>query len=295
MFRVCHTFPVAQSTFSVASVNVNGIRAAFRKGMQQWLDQATPDVLLLQEIRAEEEIAQDLLGEEYATVVAPSRLKGRAGVAVAVRKNSTGVGIAEGALPRVGLLPEEVDVDTGRWIELDLVTARGRTLQAVSAYFHAGQVNHPKQDAKMRHLSLIDQKMRDMVGGEHIDPVALENPQMLLAGDFNIVRSQRDIKNWKGNYNRTSGVLDEEMAYLNRWVSHGWSDVVRDLAGEVPGPYSWWSWRGRAFDNDTGWRIDYHFVTPLLAESAVRYRVDRARSWDTRFSDHAPVVVEFEI
>ncbi len=257
--------------------------------MAEWLEQAQPDVLLLQEVRAEEKIAQDLLGDAFDTFVAPSQIKGRAGVAIAVGKDSSAVGVVAEVDPNIGLSVEEEDVDSGRWIEVDVETAGGQLVRLVSAYFHSGQARHPKQEAKMRHLDAIDRRMHALRQFEE------PRSEALVGGDFNVVRSEIDIKNWKGNYNKTSGVLDEEMAYLNRWVDEGWADVVRDLAGPGHGPYSWWSWRGRAFDNDTGWRIDYHYATRKLAQNAVSFRIDRARSWDTRFSDHAPVVVTFEV
>ena len=72
-------------------------------------------------------------------------------------------------------------------------------------------------------------------------------------------------------------------------------DVGRLFSGEVEGPYSWWSWRGKAFDNDTGWRIDYQLATPALADTAVAYAIDRADAYDKRWSDHAPVVVDYAI
>ena len=77
---------------------------------------------------------------------------------------------------------------------------------------------------------------------------------------------------------------------LNDWV-----DLGRRFAGEVPGPYTWWSQRGQAFDTDTGWRIDYQLATPELAALARSYEIDRASAWDTRWSDHAPVVVDYEL
>jgi exodeoxyribonuclease-3 len=115
-----------------------------------------------------------------------------------------------------------------------------------------------------------------------------------------------DIKNWKGNV-KNSGFLPEERAYLDKWLGHEddqdynsgsegrFVDVGRAFAGEVEGPYAWWSYRGRAFDNDTGWRIDYHLATPALASTVTRYWVDRASSYDTRWSDHAPVVADYDI
>lgn len=287
---LCNTVRVTESSLSIVSLNVNGIRAAYRKGMGGWLAETTPDVLLLQEVRAEESIAQDLLGEEYVSIVAPSQIKGRAGVAVAVRKDSAHVALDPKKTPTLGLQEVEEPVDSGRWLEVDLQMSTGESIRVVSAYFHAGDAKNPlKQGAKMAHLERIDQRMGELHAASH------DGPHALVAGDFNIVRGAYDVKNWKGNHNKTSGVLDEEIDYLNRWVERGWADVVRDLAGDVQGPYSWWSMRGRAFDNDTGWRIDYHFATPTLGALARSFRVDKAPSWDTRFSDHAPVLIEVQV
>ncbi len=245
----------------------------------EWLQQASPDVLLLQEVRAPEEITTKLLGDEWEVHSHPCLIKGRAGVAIAIRRSGSVQAVSE---PRPGLDPEEEDVDTGRWIELDVDGPTRATL--VSAYFHSGQVGTEKQEAKMRHLPRIGRRMEELLRSEQ--PV-------LVAGDFNVVRSSLDIKNWKGNYNKTSGVLDEEMDYLNGWVESGWVDVVRELAGPVQGPYSWWSWRGKAFDNDAGWRIDYQFANAALAEGMVQYEIPRASSWDRRISDHAAVTVHY--
>ena len=115
------------------------------------------------------------------------------------------------------------------------------------------------------------------------------------AGDFNIVRSRLDIKNWTPNHNKRAGVLDEEIAFLDTWVAQGWRDVTRELVGDVQGPYTWWSWRGKAFDNDAGWRIDHQFVTPQLAGDARSVRIGRADSYDARFSDHAPLSVDYAL
>ncbi len=275
---------------AVTSLNVNGIRAAYRRGLEQWLEEVAPDVLLLQEVRAEVDVAQKLLGPNWSSVVVPSQVKGRSGVAVAVRNNSSAVSFAEGDSVQTVLDEEETPEDTGRWVEVHLDTAGGKPLRVVSAYFHSGQKDDPKQDAKMDHLGRIDARMTQLLGeGEE------QGIHTLVAGDFNVVRSEADIKNWKGNHNRSSGVLDEEMVFLNRWVSQGWVDTVRELAGAGPGPYSWWSWRGKAFDNDTGWRIDYHYATPGLGGVARDYKIGRAPSWDTRISDHAPVTVWYSL
>ena len=91
-------------------------------------------------------------------------------------------------------------------------------------------------------------------------------------------------------------MLDEEIAYLDRWFGQmGLADVQRRLDPDSQGPYTWWSQRGKAFDNNTGWRIDYHLASPSLAEKADAYRIDRAPSYDARFSDHAPLIVDYTL
>lgn len=279
----------------IATVNVNGIRAAFRKGMDTWLEQANPDVVLAQEVRASEEITQELFGDEWQVVVNASQLKGRAGVAVAVRKSS----LWHLEDSKADTVPVAVPQDGGRWLEALLVkeneTGGGEDarLRVISAYFHSGEVGSEKQDHKMAHLERIEERLEQLMS----PAASSENtkPLVLVAGDFNVVHTELDIKNWKPNHNKRAGVLDEEIAFLDRWREQGWVDVVRTLAGQVQGPYSWWSWRGKAFDNDAGWRIDYHLATPRLAEAARSQQVDRAAAYDQRFSDHAPVVVTYEI
>ena len=279
----------------IATVNVNGIRAAFRKGMDTWLEQANPDVVLAQEVRASEEITQELFGDEWQVAVNASQLKGRAGVAVAVRKSSPWH--LEDS--KADTVPVEVPQDGGRWLEALLVkeneTGGGEDarLRVISAYFHSGEVGSEKQDHKMAHLERIGHRLEQLMCAD----ASSDNtePLVLVAGDFNVVHTELDIKNWKPNHNKRAGVLDEEIAFLDRWREQGWVDVVRNLAGEVQGPYSWWSWRGKAFDNDAGWRIDYQLATPALAALARTQQVDRAEAYDQRFSDHAPVVVSYDL
>lgn len=264
----------------IATVNVNGIRAAMRKGMIEWIAAASPDVLLLQETRADEEIVRDLLPDWHVAVV-PCRIKGRAGVAIATREEPLAV--------RTSLPGEESDVDSGRWIEADLPLPGGGTLTLASAYLHSGTAGTPTMDLKYSHLDLVEARLAALAAATSLGGEAL------IAGDFNVVRGPKDIKNFRSNHNKTAGVLDPEMAYLARWFEAPWMDVHRELAGDVDGPYTWWSQRGKAFDNDAGWRIDYHMATPRLTQVALGARVDKAPSWDTRFSDHAPLVIEYDL
>ena len=294
--RAC-TYPVRMR---IATVNVNGIRAAARKGMVAWLEASAPDVLLLQEVRADADTAAALL-PGYHSLIWPSRIRGRAGVGVAVRDGGPLTlgrarrGVADGE--------EEPDVDSGRWLEADLEPADGAGaaalaardvdpgaggLTVVSAYLHSGRVGTPKLDEKLAHLALVDARMARLLAEARAG-----GRQVIMAGDLNVVRSERDIKNWRSNHNRVSGVLDVEIEHLEGWFSSGWVDVTRALAPRAQGPYTWWSQRGRAFDNDAGWRIDYQVATPTAASRALTVRVDRAGAYDERWSDHAPLVVDY--
>jgi exodeoxyribonuclease-3 len=105
---------------------------------------------------------------------------------------------------------------------------------------------------------------------------------------------EADLKSWKAN-RRNSGFLPNERAWLDElFGGAGYVDVVRSLHPDRDGPYSWWSYRGKAFDNDAGWRIDYHVATPGLAAAARSAVVERAPAWDARWSDHAPVTVTYD-
>ncbi len=273
------------SLLTVSSINLNGIRAARKRGLTDWIDAHRPDVLLLQEVRAPEEITAELLGDSWQVFSYPCHIKGRAGVSIALDRESPLLAGAEPTV-RLGLSDDEIPVDSGRWIEVD--ADLGGPITLVSAYFHSGEKDTPKQEAKMAHLPLIEARMAQL------EAVASDTGrQALVAGDFNIVRSELDIKNWRPNHNRSAGVLDEEIEFLDRWVDRGWVDVARQLAGDVQGPYTWWSWRGKAFDNNAGWRIDYHYATPGLAAQAEDSTVSRAPSYDQRFSDHAPLTVRY--
>ncbi|MCV2395430.1 exodeoxyribonuclease III [Actinotalea sp. M2MS4P-6] len=258
----------------IASVNVNGIRAAFRRGMADWLAQRQPDVLLLQEVRAPDESVRDHLAG-WHVAHAEAHAKGRSGVAVASRLPVSAV--------RVGLGDEDPS-HSGRWIEADLDLPDG-VLTVVSVYVHSGTVGHPSMDDKHVFLARVS---------DRLDELAASGRPAVVGGDLNITHTDADLKNWKGNVGK-AGCLPEERAWLTRWFDAGWVDVTRALAGDVSGPYTWWSWRGKAFDNDAGWRIDYQVASPALAPRATAAAVDRAESYDRRFSDHAPLVVEYDL
>ncbi len=268
---------------TIATANVNGIRAAYKRGMGEWVDTRKPDVLLLQEVRAPDGLlAEYLPADQWDLAHAESESRGRSGVAIASRLPMSAVRIN---------LDQGVETNTGRWVEADLELAAtddapARTLTVASAYLHSGTENTPSMDEKYAFLDLVSARMAAVVA---------DGGLAVVAGDLNIAHREVDIKNWKGNV-RKAGFLPEERAYVDRWLDgQGWHDLGRELGGDGPGPYTWWSWRGKAFDNDAGWRIDYQLATPALADLARTAVVERAESYDRRWSDHAPLVVEYAL
>lgn len=262
----------------ITTCNVNGVRAAARKGMAEWIEAHAPDVLLLQEVRAPEGMVKKLLPGQWTVIERVCEIKGRAGVAVCLRP---GIEV----LSQLTELPDEEPVDTGRWAEVE-IDAEGTPLRLISAYLHSGvATDEAKMSAKYRHLDMVSARL---------DELSAAGGEALICGDFNIVRGPADIKNFKPNHNKTSGVLDAEIAYLDRWFG-SYHDVHRELAGDVQGPYTWWSQRGRAFDNDAGWRIDYHMATEGLAGVAEAAHVGRAPAYDQRWSDHAPLTIDYKM
>lgn len=271
----------------IATINTNGVRAAFRKGMGGWLDGRDVDILAIQEVRASTEDLEQLLGPEWDIVHDPATAKGRAGVAIASRHRA--------AIHRVELGPADFD-SAGRWLEADY-EVNGTIVTVVSAYVHSGEAGTDKQVEKYKFLDAMEKRLPEL---------QRHNELAVVMGDLNVGHRTLDIKNWKGNVKR-AGFLPEERAYFDRFLGAegepgyndgaglGWVDVVRKHAGDVDGPYTWWSWRGQAFDNDTGWRIDYQLATPALAARVKDYAVDRAAAYDERWSDHTPVVVDYDL
>src|SRR5919204_65427 len=156
------------------------------------------------------------------------------------------------------------------------VTLRG--VVVASLYLPSGDVGTPRQEEKERFMAsflpyLVELREKATAGGREV----------LVCGDWNIAHREVDLKNWKTNQ-RSSGFLPTERAWLDRVFDEaGYVDVVRSQHPEGPGPYSWWSYRGKAFDNDSGWRIDYIVATEGLADSAVEAVVERAASSDLRW------------
>jgi exodeoxyribonuclease-3 len=265
---------------SVSTANVNGVRAAARKGFLGWLAASRADVICLQEVRAEvSELPAELATPEgWHVAAAPAETpghKGRNGVITLTRAETSAV--------RVGFGAAEFDTG-GRYLEVDLPG-----LTVANLYLPNGEVGTARQEAKERFMAAFLPYLAELRAA-----AAAAGKDVLVCGDWNIAHREADLKNWRNNQ-RNSGFLPGERAWMDRVFGEaGYVDVVRSLHPDQAGPYSWWSYRGKAFDNDAGWRIDYVAATPGIAGAASSAAVERAASYDTRWSDHAPVTVTFD-
>jgi len=257
--------------------------------MGDWLDARGVDILALQEVRASTEDLEGLLGSGWNILHDAATAKGRAGVALVSRNAAES--------HRVELGADDFD-SAGRWLEADYGVG-GSVVTVVSTYVHSGEVDTPKMVEKYKFLDAMSNRMTEL---------AKHSPLSVVVGDLNVGHRELDIKNWRGN-RKNAGFLLKERAYFDTFFGPvgapvvcvdgenrsglGWVDVGREWAGEVDGPYTWWSARGQAFVNDVGWRLDYHAATPSLAATVTHYTVDRAESYEARWSDHAPVVVDY--
>ena len=266
---------------TVVTTNVNGIRAASRRGGLDWLARSGADVVCLQEVRATHEQLHETLAasdlRDWHVAHAPAPQLGRAGVGVLTREQPTGIRVESG----------QPGIDgQGRWLEVDLSTPMG-PLTVVSVYVHTGEADTPKQVDKYAFLDGMDARLESIRRS-----AARRKGHALVCGDLNVAHHEADIKNWRGNRGK-AGFLEEERAYLDRWFER-WVDLGRALGGPGPGPYTWWSWRGKGFDTDGGWRIDYAIATKGLAALCTGATVGKAATYAERWSDHAPLTVTFD-
>jgi exodeoxyribonuclease-3 len=262
----------------IVSLNLNGIRSATVKGFLDWLPQQRADVICLQELKAQ---ADDLT----EAMRAPAGYGGW--FHHAVKKGYSGVGIYAAAAPKrvvEGFGIKEFD-DEGRYLQTDFATPAG-PLSVVSLYVPSGSSSEERQQAKFRFMDQFWPQLQSLARKAKRD-----KREIVLCGDWNIAHREIDLKNWKSNQ-KNSGFLPEERAWLTRvFEDLGWVDVYRRLHPETTGDaYTWWSNRGQAWAKNVGWRIDYQIATPGLAE-----RVRHAAVFKTqRFSDHAPLIVDYD-
>jgi exodeoxyribonuclease-3 len=253
----------------IVTLNANGIRSAQRKGFFEWLEREDADVVCVQETKAQvDQLADPVFHPRgYHCHYFDAEKKGYSGVAIYSREKPVEVVAGFGS--------REFDAE-GRYIE-----ARFKGLSVVSVYLPSGSSSEERQRAKFRflgafmpHLRALKRRRRDYV----------------LCGDWNIAHKEIDLRNWRSNQ-KNSGFLPEERAWLDTVFGEvGFVDAFREVDPR-PEQYTWWSNRGRAWAKNVGWRIDYQVVSPSLRGTARAARIYKER----RYSDHAPLIMDYEL
>lgn len=255
----------------VITVNVNGIRSALKKGLFAWLKDQDPEVICLQEVRADEALLAKpeyhLPG--YHCYYHSAQKPGYSGVGILSKREPDkvvrGLGFA--------LADEE-----GRYIHLEW-----GDLTIASLYMPSGTSSEDRQALKYVFMAEYETILKNHL---HQTP----HRQMIVTGDWNIAHKIIDIKNWKTNQ-KNSGFLPQERAWLDTlFEGQGWIDAFRVVNQEAD-QYTWWSNRSRAFENNVGWRIDYQVITPNLKAQVKSVEIYKAQ----RFSDHAPLIVNYDL
>ena len=251
----------------IISYNVNGIRAAITKGFLNWIQQANPDVICLQEIKATPDqiplIDVELSGFPYHYWF-PAQKKGYSGVAILCKTKPNNVVFGTGI--------DHMDFE-GRNLRVDF-----DDFSVMSLYLPSG-TNSDRLDHKFKYMDDFQ---------HYVDELIKEVPNIIICGDYNICHEAIDIHDPIRN-KTVSGFLPEERAWLDKFMKRGFIDTFR-VFNKEPNNYSWWSYRANARVNNKGWRIDY-----CLASDPLKDRVTRAVILpEAKHSDHCPVLVEID-
>jgi exodeoxyribonuclease-3 len=249
------------------TLNLNGIRSASAKGAMPWLQAQDADIICFQEVRAKEhQLPAELQHlSEYKSYWYPAERPGYSGVGLLSRKKPKKVSYGFGS-------PSDAE---GRLVRADFAD-----YSVISVYVPSGSSGEVRQTLKMQFLAEFL---------PYLGKLAKER-ELIVCGDFNIAHRPIDLKNWRSNQ-KTPGFLPEEREWLDRLLEVGYVDVFRQLVGPEAVYYSWWSNRGRARENDVGWRLDYYFSTPALAKTAHNPTICK----ELFFSDHAPVMLDYGV
>jgi exodeoxyribonuclease-3 len=252
----------------VISFNANGIRSAARKGFFAWFARQRADVLCVQELRAQPHQLDErsFAARGFRRLVRSAERPGYSGVAIYCRREPREVVTSIGAA--------EFDAE-GRYLE-----ARFDTLAVVSAYFPSGSSSPERQAAKFRFLEAFDRRLESL---------GRAGVPYVFCGDFNMAHKAIDLKNWRANQDYP-GFTPAERAWLDTlFAGRGFVDAFRAVNQE-PDQYTWWSNRGRAWEKNVGWRIDYQVVSPELGAAVRAAAIYKRR----RFSDHAPLTIDYD-
>ncbi len=252
----------------IISINTNGIRAAARKGFFDWFKQQDADVVCIQETKAQEwQLDDEVFSPKgYQRYFVDAEKKGYSGVAIYTRHTPKKV------IKGIGW--HDIDVE-GRYIEVQF-----DKLSVISLYMHSGSSSEERQALK---FDFMDRFM------PYLQKLRRKRREFIICGDWNIAHKKIDIKNWRSNQ-KNSGFLPEERDWLTRLFDEvGYVDAFRAL-NQNEYEYTWWSNRGQAWANNTGWRIDYQIITPGLKDKLKAADIYR----DERFSDHAPLTIDYD-
>ncbi len=252
----------------VLTLNVCGIRASQKKGLFKWLSKVKADVICLQEVRATEEqiSSKEFSLKNYSRYLSKAVKKGYSGVCIYVKERPIKISRTFGS---------KFFADEGRFIELELAKIR-----VVSTYFPSGSSGEKRQDIKYEFLDKFEKYMKKIVNSKK---------PTIICGDWNIVHKEIDIKNWKSNQ-KNSGCLPKERAWLDKiFDEYGFTDAFR-VINTQPHNYTWWSNRGRSWDNNVGWRIDYQVLSPDSKLQILNAKIYKKE----RFSDHSPLIINYQ-
>jgi exodeoxyribonuclease-3 len=256
--------------FRIITANLNGIRAAARKGFFRWMLEQNPDIVSIQETKAQEhQLPPEALDTpEFTTAFVDAQKKGYSGVAIYAKRKPV-------AIVR-GLGMEEYDVE-GRFVRMDF----DNDLSVCSLYVPSGTSGPARQAVKEQFLDRFIATLVQMKN---------EGRRIVICGDYNIAHKDIDNFDPKGNA-RTTGFLPQERAWFDDVTDRiGWVDAFR-VVNHEPRQYSWWPNFPAAWDRNLGWRIDYQLVTPNLADTVRAASIYR----DERFSDHSPVTIDYDL
>lgn len=252
----------------IISANVNGIRSAASKGFFGWLASQDPDIVCVQELKAQ---VADMPAELHQAnglhgFFHSAEKRGYSGVGVYARREPDAVQYGWG----------HADIDAeGRYLRADF----GR-LSVISMYLPSGSSSDDRQQAKYAFMDRLIPELQTLRASRR---------QVVICGDWNIAHTQHDLKNWRSNQ-KNSGFLPEERAWMSKVFDEvGFVDVFRRLNQDTE-QYTWWSNRGQAWAKNVGWRLDYQIATPGIAAKAHQTLIYK----DQRFSDHAPLIIDYD-
>ena len=253
----------------IISVNVNGIRAAYRKNFFTWLQKQDADIVCVQETKAQvDQLTDEIIKPKgYFSYFNSAVKKGYSGVAIYSQIEPDKI------IGKIGW--KDADIE-GRFIQ-----ANFGKLSVISLYLPSGSSSEERQAIKFDFLERFTPVLKKM---------RRQKREYIICGDWNIAHNKIDIKNWKGNQ-KNSGFLPEEREWMDSLFDDiGMVDAFR-VVNQQEEQYTWWSNRGQAWAKNVGWRIDYQVVTPGLKNKIKTASIYK----DERFSDHAPLIVDYSI